>query len=300
MESIPQLLAFWEPILIFAGYTAVISLGLYVSMSSGILSVAHAAFAGVGGYAAAMLTVKLGAPFGAGILVGMILGFALAFVLGHVATKLAPLVSGLMTLAFAEVATVIAFNSEYLGGANGLSGVRPLTNLWLVYVVLALVVLFVWRYDTSRLGIAARAVRDDRDAAAAMGIDARWVNAITFAIGGAIAALGGGLRIHYTLVQTPDDLSFWNGVNYLVFVVLGGSYVAWGPLLGALGLTVLPELLRFSQPDRFIMYGALLTLIMITRPQGLITRVPPGVRGSGLTTAEGPRRRLGLRRWFGG
>lgn len=298
MDSLDQLLAFWEPIAIFAGYTAIIALGLYVSMSSGILSVAHAAFAGAGGYAAAVLTVRLGAPFAAGIIVGSTVGFVLAFFLGYLATRLAPLVSGLMTLAFAEVATVIAFNTEYIGGANGLSGVRPLTTTWLVYAVLAAVVLFVWRYDTSRLGIAARAVRDDVDAAAAMGIDPKWVNAITFAIGGAIAGLGGGLRIHYTLVQTPDDLGFWNGVNYLVFVVLGGSYVVWGPLLGALGLTALPELLRFSQPDRFIMYGALLTLIMIARPQGVVTRVPPEVRAAA-SSARPRGRRLDPRRWFG-
>jgi branched-chain amino acid transport system permease protein len=299
VDTIPQQLAFWEPILIFAGYSAIIALGLYVSMSSGVLSIAHAALAGAGGYAAAVLTAKLGLPFGAGIAVGTIAGFVLAFLLGYVATKLAPLVSGLMTLAFAEVATVITFNVDYLGGANGLSGVRPLTSLWLICIVLALVVLFVWRYDTSRLGIAARATRDDADAAAAMGIRVRWVTAITFAIGGAIAALGGGLRIHYTLVQTPDDLSFWNGVNYLVFVVLGGSYVVWGPLLGAIGLTVLPELLRFSQPDRFIIYGALLTLIMITRPQGLIPRIPSGVRGARWVGVEDLRRRVTSRRWFG-
>jgi branched-chain amino acid transport system permease protein len=103
------------------------------------------------------------------------------------------------------------------------------------------------------------------------------VKAFTFAIGAAIAALGGGLRAHYILVQGPEDMGFFVSVGFLIFVVFGGSYTFWGPLFGGMVLTILPELLRFSAKDRFIIYGILLTVMVIVRPQGLITRVPTGV-----------------------
>ena len=105
-----------------------------------------------------------------------------------------------------------------------------------------------------------------------MGINITWVKSITFGIGGASAALGGVLRAHYILVQGPEDMGFFVSVGFLIFVVFGGSYVFWGPLFGAMTLTILPELLRFSSKDRFIIYGVLLTVMVILRPQGLITR----------------------------
>ncbi len=79
-------------------------------------------------------------------------------------------------------------------------------------------------------------------------------------------------------------MGFFVSVGFLIFVVFGGSYTFWGPLFGGMALTILPELLRFSAKDRFIIYGALLTVMVIIRPQGLITRVPTGAAP----------------RWFGG
>jgi hypothetical protein len=78
------------------------------------------------------------------------------------------------------------------------------------------------------------------------------------------------------LVQIPDDMTFYASVNYVIFWVFGGSYSFWGSLFGAMFLTILPELLRFSVYDRFIMYGVILTAIVILRPQGVITRMPLG------------------------
>jgi branched-chain amino acid transport system permease protein len=79
-------------------------------------------------------------------------------------------------------------------------------------------------------------------------------------------------------VQNPDDMGFFFSVNYLIFWVFGGSYTFCGPVFGAMFLTILPELLRFSVYDRFIIYGVILTAIVILRPQGVITRLPLGRR----------------------
>lgn len=272
---------FWTPVLITAGINSIIALGLYITMSSGPLSVAHAALAGMGGYLGAVLTTNFGWPFPLAILAGTALGFMTGLLLGLLIVRMNELVAGLTTLGFGETMAVIAFNIDYIGGANAFTGIPLRTSLGLVYVVLAVVLFAAWRYDHSRLGFAARATRDSPITAATMGINTIWVKSFTFGIGAAIAALGGVLRAHYILVQGPEDMGFFVSVGILIFVVFGGSYTFWGPLFGGMVLTILPELLRFSAKDRFIIYGVLLTVMVIIRPQGLITRVPTGAKGVG-------------------
>jgi len=267
---------FWTPVLITAGINSIIALGLYITMSSGPLSVAHAALAGMGGYLGAVLTTNFGWPFPLAILAGTALGLVTGLLLGLLIVRMNELVAGLTTLGFGETMAVIAFNIDYIGGANAFTGIPLRTSLGLVYVVLAVILFAAWRYDHSRLGFAARATRDSPVTAAAMGINTIWVKSFTFGIGAAIAALGGVLRAHYILVQGPEDMGFFVSVGILIFVVFGGSYTFWGPLFGGMVLTILPELLRFSAKDRFIIYGILLTVMVIIRPQGLITRVPTG------------------------
>jgi len=273
---------FWTPVLITAGINSIIALGLYITMSSGPLSVAHAALAGMGGYLGAVLTTNFGWPFPLAIAAGTALGFVTGMLLALLTLRMNELVAGLTTLGFGETMAMIAFNIDYIGGANAFTGIPLRTTLGLVYLILALVLFAAWRYDHSRLGFAARASRDGPITAAAMGINVPWVKVLTFGIGAGMAALGGVLRAHYILVQGPDDMGFFISVGFLIFVVFGGSYTFWGPLFGAMTLTILPELLRFSAKDRFIIYGILLTVMVIIRPQGLITRVPTGLRPRGL------------------
>lgn len=274
-----DVVTFWSPVLITAGINSIIALGLYITMSSGPLSVAHAALAGMGGYLGAVLTTNFGWPFPLAILAGTALGFVTGLLLGLLIVRMNELVAGLTTLGFGETMAVIAFNTDYIGGANAFTGIPLRTSLGLVYVVLAVIALAARRYDHSRLGFAARATRDSPVTAAAMGINTVWVKSFTFGIGAAIAALGGVLRAHYILVQGPEDMGFFVSVGILIFVVFGGSYTFWGPIFGGMVLTILPELLRFSARDRFIIYGVLLTVMVIIRPQGLITRVPTGAKG---------------------
>src|SRR5204863_1222529 len=207
---------------------------------------------------------------------GMALGVGTGLRLGLLIVRVNALVAGVTTLGFGETMAVIAFNIDYIGGANAFTGIPMRTSLPLVYLVLTAALFAAWRYDHSRLGFAARATRDSPVTAAAMGINTVWVKSFTFGVGAAIAALGGVLRAHYILVQGPEDMGFFVSVGFLIFVVFGGSYTFWGPLFGGMALTILPELLRFSTKDRFIIYGVLLTVMVIIRPQTLITRVPTG------------------------
>ncbi len=270
--------AFWVVTLITAGLNAIIAMGLYFSNSAGALSACHAALAGMGAYLAAVLTTNFDWPFPVALLAGAVMGFAIGMLLVLMTLRMNELVAGLTTLAFGETMVTIAFNLDYIGGANGFIGIPLQTTFDNVYLVLALVVFAAWRFDRSRLGYAARACRDNAHAAAAMGINVPWVKTLVFALGSGIAGLGGGLRAHYVLVQNPDDMGFFFSINYLIFWVFGGSYTFLGPIFGAMFLTILPELLRFSLYDRFIIYGVILTAIVIVRLQGVITRVPLGRR----------------------
>jgi branched-chain amino acid transport system permease protein len=261
-----------ESILIIACYTAVITLGQYVSMSGGSLSVASAAMAGSGAYAGGLLTTRWELPLVVAVAAGAFVGFVLGLMLGFLSVRLHELVAGLMTLAFAEVVVVIALNLDVIGGSNGMSGVPLDTDLTNIVPILIVVAFVVWRYDGSRLGLAARACRDDAAGAAASGINVTWVKTITFAIGSGIAALGGVMAIHYISYQSPTSLGFFQGLNYLIFAIFGGSYIVWGALFGSLSLTILPEFLRFSATDRYILYGLILAVVVILRPEGLIRR----------------------------
>jgi branched-chain amino acid transport system permease protein len=268
--------AFWVVTLITAGLNAIITMGVYFSNSAGALSACHAALAGMGAYLGAVLTTNFEWPFPVALLAGALIGFAIGMLLALMTLHMNELVAGLTTLAFGETMVIIAFNLDYIGGANGFIGIPLETTFDNVYLLLALLVFAAWRFDRSRLGYAARACRDNAHAAAAMGINTPWVKTLVFALGSGIAGLGGVLRAHYVLVQNPDDMGFFFSVNYLIFWVFGGSYTFWGPVFGALFLTILPELLRFSLYDRFIIYGVILTAIVIVRLQGVITRVPLG------------------------
>jgi branched-chain amino acid transport system permease protein len=199
---------FWVVTLITAGINASITMGLYFSNAAGALSAAHAAIAGMGAYLGAVLTTNCDWPFPLALLAGAILGFATGMLLALLTLRMNELVAGLTTLAFGETMVIIAFNIDYIGGANGFIGIPLETTFDLVYLVLAIVVFAAWRFDRSRLGYAARACRDNAGAAA-MGINITWVKTLVFALGSAIAGVGGALRAHYVLVQNPDDMGFF-------------------------------------------------------------------------------------------
>src|SRR5437763_6298487 len=127
--TVSELATFWTPVLITAGINSIIALGLYITMSSGPLSVAHAALAGMGGYLGAVLTTNFGWPFALAIVAGMLLGLATGMLLGLLIVRMNELVAGLTTLGFGETMAVIAFNIDYIGGADGLRGLTLRTPL---------------------------------------------------------------------------------------------------------------------------------------------------------------------------
>lgn len=293
--------SFWLPVIIVAGINAIVALGVYTTLLSGQLSVGHAAFMGLGAYTAAVLTTNFKLPFLTAILAGMLVGLVTGALLGLVTLRMSELVVGLTTIGFGETLVVLAFNIDYIGGAQSFSGIPLKTNLPVVAAALAAVVYFTWRLDRSRIGFAARAIRDSPGTAASMGIHVPRIRILTFSLGAMIAGLGGALSAHYNLVVNPSDMGFFHSLTFLIYVVVGGSYTYWGPVLGAFILTLAPEVLRIlvsisdalSLSLRIVAYGLVLALIVLVRPEGILTRTPTGreSRGAALLQRAWGRRK---------
>ena len=284
---------FFEPIIISTLINVAVTLGLYVTALSGQLSLATAAIAGVGGYTAGVLTTNYGVPFIPAVAAGAAMGAALGAVLAALTLRMRDFILKLTTLAAGEALSVLAFNWDFIGGANSFTGIAPRTGLGTCLVVAGLALYMAWRFDGSRLGLASRAVRDDPLAAASMGISVAQVRIVTFALGSAIIGMAGAVQAHYLLVVTPSQLGFFVSLNTIIFLLFGGMQTLAGPILGAVVLTALPEALRFANEFRLIIYGVIIVLVMLWRPDGLLRRRPTGTRrhllGLTLRPARAPR-----------
>lgn len=275
---------FFEPILVSTLLNVAMTLGLYVTALSGQLSLATAAIAGVGGYTAGVLTSRYGVPFVPAVAAAAAMGAALGTLLAVLTARMRDFILKLTTLAAGEALSVLAFNWDFIGGANSLTGLEPRTGLVTCVLVAAIALFVAWRFDGSRLGYASRAVRDDPLAAASMGVSVLKVRVVTFALGSALIGMAGAAQAHYLLVVTPSQLGFFVSLNFIIFLLFGGLQTLAGPVLGAVVLTALPEALRFASEYRLIVYGFIIVLVMLLRPDGLLARTPLGA----------PRRVLGL------
>jgi branched-chain amino acid transport system permease protein len=270
---------YWNSVALEALVTAITVTGLYISNSAGSLSVAHAALAGISGYIAAILTTNFGLPFVPAVLAGACGAALSGALLSLLTSRMNLLVAGLATLAYGETAEVIAYNISYIGGSDSFYGIPLETTFGAALFTLACALFVAWRFDVSRIGRAALAVRDDPVAAAASGIRINYVRFVSFVLGAFVAGVGGALRVHYVLVVNPADLGFTFSLPLVIMWVVGGSYVFWGAALAAIALTFIPEFLRFSTDLRFVLYGLLLAVIILRRPAGLIPRIPMGAVG---------------------
>ena len=195
--------AYWEPVIIITLINVILTIGLYVTAMSGQLSLATAAIAGIAGYLAAVLTTNFEWPFVPATVAGMIAAALVGAFIAAVTVKMRDFILKLTTLAFGEAVAVVCFNIDYIGGANSFTGITLHTDIWAALVATALALYVAWRFDGSRLGMAARAVRDDPMAASATGVSVLWTRMVTFALGGAIVGAGGSIQAHYILIINP-------------------------------------------------------------------------------------------------
>jgi len=261
-----------ESVLILTGINVILALGIHVPHSAGLHVLGQAGFMAVGAYTATVLTTKFSLPFIAAMLCGGGAAFIIGVLVGLPVLRVRGIYVILVTWAFGEAIRVILLNIEYLGGARGIGGIYPSTTLLMVYVIIFILVVFSFRLRSSRLGRAFQALDADQDAAEAMGIDLTRTKITAFSLGASICGIGGALYAHYALYIDPSNFSFFRSVEILFSCVLGGSGTFIGPIIGAIVFSAVPEIFRFLSDWRVIFFGAVLIIMMIVRPQGIVSR----------------------------
>jgi len=271
MDEIGDFLAAYSTLIGFVGVSALLALSVWVTLYAGQLTLGNAAFMGIGAYVSALLGRHLGTPFPIALVVGALAAGATAAPLGLTVFRLRGVYLAIATLAFGEVLRVILLATPITGKGQGLNGIPPKTELWHIYLSLAVVAYVLWRVQGSTVGRAWAAIREDETAAASQGIAVRRYKLGAFVAGALVAAWAGGLSAHLTFSIEPNDFAFSKAVQILVFAVVGGIPNPLGPIFGAALLTALPELLRPLKDYRDILQGLILLLVIIYLPRGLVT-----------------------------
>ena len=270
----------YSSVINFIGINAILGLSLYMTLSAGLLSLANAGFMGIGAYTAALLTLKQGWPYPAALLAGALAAAVVALPLGIPVLRLRGVFLAISTIGFGEVVRIAIINLDITNGALGLPSIPRKTEWWHIYGLLLLLLVVVWRLRRSRMGYALEAIKEDEPAARTMGINTTFYKVAAFVLGAFIAGLAGGMDAHLVNAIGPNSYGFSRAVEILVYGVVGGMNSYWGPMLGALLITSIPEFLRADQirdlgikpgADRLIINGLVLLGVVLFLPRGLVT-----------------------------
>lgn len=261
----------------------IIAYAIFLPAASGQLNLGAGGFAIIGGYLGGYLNSAydgLGLAMMLSVPLAALLTAAIAFTLSFPILRTRGVYMVLATFAFAEVVAGLVLNLEVVGGAAGFP-VDAHADLSILAPVALGVTLFCCYLMSSRFGLAMRAVHDDEDVATLFGVSVHWIRALAFTLGGLLGGLYGALYGHqYNYIEVQN----WNvlfSIYVLLYVLLGGTQTPLGPLLGALFFTLVPELLRelgesinseLIADGRFAIFGCFIVLMMVFRPEGLVTR----------------------------
>ena len=267
----------------YANISVILALSLNILMGyAGQVSLGHAAFFGIGAYASAVLTVNLGLNYWVALPLSVLIGAVSGFLLGLPSLRVKHDFLVLATIGLHFVVVSIFNYVDFFGGPYGIIGL-PLPNLFghdlmtlgyffytLFWVVIVILLNLYIEKVYLRYGF--EAIKENEEAAESIGISSPRFKIYAFTISGALAALAGNLWAHQMGMVFPDNFSFPVSISILTMVVLGGIGTIVGPITGAVIITLLPEILRFIQEYRMLVYGAIIVLVMMYQPAGLMGR----------------------------
>ncbi|MDY3918383.1 MAG: branched-chain amino acid ABC transporter permease [Candidatus Limivivens sp.] len=270
------------------GATAAIFILLALSLNiitgyAGQAMMGQAAFFGIGAYTAAILTTS-GVNFWIALLAALVVSGLCGALLGVISLRLQADFLAITTIGINFVMVALFNNLKITGGSLGLTVSKPVlfgvkfgNKQFFVMTVILIVILclLIVKMKRSWFGMALASINNDASAARSFGIDVNRYQILTFAIGTAIAGLAGGIYAHRMGFIASSDFAFTVSIEILSMVVIGGIGTIRGPILGGILLTFLPELLRFADNYRSLVYGALLVLIVRFMPSGLIGNNSP-------------------------
>jgi len=273
-------LGYFTTIGIIVGIYIILTLSLnIISGYAGQASLGHAAFFGIGAYTSALLTLKAGFSFWVALPSAMIVAGFIGAGVGIIALRIKGDFLAVTTIGINFVIVTVFEYSDFFGGAYGIMGIKypmffglkisKIYYLMLVSFFVIATALFCFLISKSWIGLALEAIREDEDAAEASGLSCAKFKIIAFAIGCAFAGLAGVLYAHFMRFITPNDFTFPVSITIVAMMVVGGIGTIRGPILGALLIATLPELLRPLANYRLLFYGALIVFMTRFQPQGL-------------------------------
>jgi branched-chain amino acid transport system permease protein len=264
-----------------AWFYAILCLGLNIVVGyAGLLDLGYAAFFAVGAYTTGILTSQFGINFWLTIPVAVACSMLAGLIIGGPTLRLRSDYLAIVTLGFGEIVRIIARNLEITGGASGLIGIdRPSIfgivlsqgiHFYYVFLLLAILACFVsYRLQHSRLGRAWQYVREDEDAAEAMGIGRVAVKLYAYVIGAMFGGVAGCFFAAKMTAISPETFTFTQSVLILLGVVLGGMGKIPGVIIGAFALVLFPEVFRGLGSMRMLIFGIVMLIIMLYRPEGI-------------------------------
>jgi branched-chain amino acid transport system permease protein len=266
---------------VFAGLYTIAGLGVsYLLGQCGIVNLAQSVFYGIGAYSVAYFTAQHGLPSVVAFVTGATLCALIAFAVGWPILRLSGHFLALATLALAVIGQVLFLEWDWLtGGTLGIGGLPKLSLFgWQLstpqrfyYFVWPIAILVMWlNYNLthSRNGLAMRAMRDAPEAAAVAGVEIHPLKVQMFMLSAILGSLAGSLFAHYVGFISVDSFGVDRSINFLLLAVLGGVHTTWGPALGALFVTLVPELLSRFGEIHAVLFAVALVIAVVYLPQG--------------------------------
>ncbi|MBN1178123.1 MAG: leucine/isoleucine/valine transporter permease subunit [Anaerolineae bacterium] len=286
----PQLLGrYWNYTLGTVGIYVILGLGLNIVVGlAGLLDLGYVAFFAIGAYTVAMLTApaphNIGMSFWLVLPIGVVLASITGVLLGIPVLRMRGDYLAIVTLGFGEIIRILSKSDVLTSFTGGPRGIRAVAGpslfgmdlsssqhfMYFIILGIILVAYLTYRLQNSRVGRAWMAMREDEDVAEAMGIYTLKYKLLAFAIGAAFAGFGGVLFASRNKFTGPEDFTLLVSINVLCLVIIGGMGSIPGVVIGALVLKGLPEMLRELDDYRILVFGALLVMMMILRPEGLL------------------------------
>ncbi len=259
-----------------------LALGLnLISGFCGQISLGHAAFYGVGAYTAASLSVS-GVPFVLSLLAGVVIAGLFGVIIGVAALRVREDFLAITTMGIGFLFLGFVRKQEWLGGEFGIARIpQPMDAEGYAALAIAAAILMLLvsiHVRRSWMGEIFRAIASDEDAAKSIGINTAQYKLWAFGLGTASAGLAGGIYAHFYDIIVPDAFDFIQSITILAMVVVGGIGSTAGAVLGAILLTLMPELFRFINDYKLLVYGGLLIVVMRFSPGGVIGLVKLVVR----------------------
>ena len=258
-----------EGVLTLLAVNIVLAYGAYLPMAAGQLNLGTAGFAAIGAYSSAVLSNHGLSPLLAIPAAALVAG-TIGVVVAVPVLRTRGIYLALATFALGQVVQATLLNISFIGGAAGYPVTAYMSGLAVITFAGGVVVLVFLLFAT-RFGISVTAVHDDERVADLMGLNAWAFQVAAFALGAGTAGIGGALYAHHFSFIEAQYFGIALSISIVLFVIFGGTQTVLGPLAGAIVFTLLPEFMRAGAQWRYIIFAAIIIVMMVVRPQGLIS-----------------------------